>query len=247
MRYKVIDEVRGITLISMMIYHMVWDMVYIYAWDFAWFQSSGAYVWQQSICWTFILISGFCWSMGKKKWKRGLTVFGAGILISVVTMLFMPQDRIVFGVLTLLGSCMLFLIPLEQGLNRVPCWLGLGTSMILFLLFRNVNEGYLGFEKLQIQKLPETWYQNMATAYLGFPSKSFFSTDYFSVIPWIFLFLTGYFVYRLLAEKEKLQILCKFHFNIPILETVGRHSLMIYLWHQPVIYFILLIANKSIY
>ena len=107
MRYKIIDEIRGITLISMILYHGIWDLVYIFGWSIEWFRSQGAYLWQQSICWMFILLSGFCWSLGRKKWKRGLTVFGAGILISAITILIMPEERIIFGFITLLGSCML--------------------------------------------------------------------------------------------------------------------------------------------
>lgn len=30
MRYHIIDGIRGISLISMVIYHMVWDIVYIW-------------------------------------------------------------------------------------------------------------------------------------------------------------------------------------------------------------------------
>ena len=112
-RYWILDEIRGITLCSMILYHTVWDLVYIFGHNWKWFQTDAAFFWQQSICFTFILLSGFCFSLGKRKFRRGLVVFGAGVLISLVTELFMPQNRIRFGVLTLLGSCML-LIALTQ-------------------------------------------------------------------------------------------------------------------------------------
>ena len=91
-RYALLDILRGITLISMIVYHTIWDMVYIFDVDWLWFESPAAYVWQQSICWCFILLSGFCWSLGKHKLKRGLTVFIAGALVSIVTLIVIPEE-----------------------------------------------------------------------------------------------------------------------------------------------------------
>ena len=113
-RYHILDEIRGITLCSMILYHAVWDLVYMFGRDWAWYRSDFAYIWQQSICWSFILLSGFCFSLGKKKWKRGMVVFLAGVVISLVTEIFMPANRIRFGVLTLLGSSMLIMAAVES-------------------------------------------------------------------------------------------------------------------------------------
>ena len=34
--------------------------------------NNGAYIWQQSICWTFILLAGFSWHLGKKAHEKGI-------------------------------------------------------------------------------------------------------------------------------------------------------------------------------
>lgn len=237
MRYTTLDIIRGITLISMVLYHLVWDLVFIYGMNLKWYQSDLGYVWQQSICWTFILLSGFCWSMGKKKWKRGFVVFAAGFLITVVTVIFMPQQKVVFGVLTMLGSCMLLLIPFEKMLVKIPAFAGLIVSGVGFFLMRNVSRGYLGFERIRLWKLPGSLYRDSFTTYLGFPEPGFFSTDYFPLFPWVFLFLCGYFLYRVAKEKDCLLHLTKVRAGG--LELIGRHSLKIYMLHQPIIYFIL--------
>lgn len=234
-RYALLDGIRGITLLSMILYHGAWDLVYIYGVKWDWYRSAGAYVWQQSICWTFILLSGFCWSMGKRPLKRGLTVFGGGALVSLATCLFMPQNRVLFGVLTLTGSCMLLLIPLQRLFRRVPAGAGLAAGAFLFVLTRDVNEGYLGFESLRLVRLPQAWYGNLFSAYLGFPPPSFFSTDYFSLIPWFFLFACGYFLYRVLDRGGGLKG-SLLYLDFAPLGFLGRHSLFIYLLHQPVIY-----------
>lgn len=228
-----LDTLRGVTILSMVAYHACWDLVYIFGKDWAWYRSDAAYVWQQSICWTFILLSGYCWSLGRHRLKRGLMAFGGGVLVSLVTLLFMPEDPVRFGVLTLLGSAALLTIPLEPLLRRIPARAGLAGSFSLFLLLRDVNGGWLGFEGARVLALPGSLYRNLLTAYLGFPAASFYSTDYFSLLPWLFLFWTGYFLWRLRPGDRGGGP------RLPGITAMGRHSLLIYLLHQPVIYGVL--------
>nr|WP_326186133.1 heparan-alpha-glucosaminide N-acetyltransferase [uncultured Oscillibacter sp.] len=221
-----LDTLRGVTILSMIAYHACWDLVYLFGADWPWYHGTLAYIWQQSICWTFILLSGYCWPLGRRHLRRGLLAFGGGALVSAVTLLVMPEDGIFFGVLSLLGTAALVTIPLDPLLRRIPARAGLAGSFLLFLLLRDVNSGYLGFEGAHLLALPEGLYRNLFTACLGFPPAGFHSTDYFSLFPWIFLFLTGYFLYRLRRVS-----------------AMGRHSLVIYLLHQPLVYGALLALN----
>lgn len=240
MRYHTLDNLRALNLISMIAYHFSWDMVYLFGADWQWYRSEAAYIWQQSICWIFILLSGFCWSMGHRKWRRGLEVFAGGICITAVTLLFMPDERVLFGVLTCLGSCMLLMILAEEWLKRVPAKAGILVALGLFFVFRNVNEGYLGFERVRLLSLPEGWYRTLGTAYLGFPAAGFYSTDYFSILPWFFLFAAGYFLYRIVNESGKIS--CLQGKRVLWMEWLGQHSLLIYMLHQPVIYLVLMVC-----
>lgn len=245
-RYHLLDTLRGLTLISMIVYHGTWDLVYLYGVDWDWYRGIYAYVWQQSICQTFILLSGFCWSLGRRHFRRGALVFGGGVLVTVVTMLFMWEDRVIFGVLTMLGSCMLLMIPLDKLFRDRNPWIGLIASGVLFVLTRNMNRGCLGFEGWELWEIPQkvydVLYRGLFETYLGFMDpdpKVFFSTDYFSLFPWSFLFLTGYFIYQLMQrykvfEKERVKTILQF--NMPPLSFIGRHSLIIYMLHQPVLY-----------
>ena len=244
-RYVGLDAFRGCILISMILYHGVWDVVYLFGVELSWFQSSLVHIGQQSICWSFILLSGFCWSFGRTKWKRGLIVFLAGAVVTIITKLFMPESIILFGVLTMLGSSMLLMIVLDKLLGRCHPVIGLFLSFTAFVVTRNVNVGHLGFEQWKWMALPENWYANGFTTYLGFTQPGFISTDYFSVVPWIFLFMTGYFLFHLFKEKQ--WIVC---FDIDLyrglgwLSWMGRHSLLIYMLHQPVVYGALVITWK---
>lgn len=233
-RYGLLDALRGLTLVSMVLYHATWDLLNLFGVNWAWFHGPVAFLWQQSICWTFIFLSGFCVSMGRRTVGRGMQVLLAGGLVSAATLLFMPEAPILFGVLTLLGTCMLLVVPLERALNRIPAAVGLPTSALLFVLTRNINDGFFGFGTWNIAPLPEALYRNDFTAFLGFPPADFYSTDYFSLFPWCFLFLTGLFAFRLCRERNALARLT-FQRMAP-LRLLGRCALPIYLLHQPLLY-----------
>lgn len=258
-RLALLDEIRGITLINMMLYHFLWDLVYIAGIDIPWYHGREAYLWQQSICWTFIFLSGFCWSLGRRHLKRGLTVYLAGGLVTVVTLLFLPEDRVVFGVLTLIGSSMLLMIPMDKVCQTVKSRTVLVFLTVLagflFLLFLPAMNGrlgnFIGFWRGDAflqggPRLPKKLYCSWFSTYLGFPMADFYSTDYFPLIPWFFLFMTGYFFHKLCKHRLCSNNLCMHQDglsssflrknHLPPLSFIGRHSLLIYMLHQPVLY-----------
>ena len=234
-RLHLIDELRGFWLINMIIYHAIWDLVNIFHCNWQWYKSDIAFYWQQSICWSFIFISGFCWKMSRKNLKRGLLVFGGGLVITLATLLFMPGSRVIFGVLTLIGSSMLLMIPCDKVLRKVNPLVGVIISFLIFLLVYPVNDGYLGIAGQKWLMLPRELYTSMFTTYLGFPMPGFWSTDYFSIIPWFFLYMTGYFMHGVvLGERKECKVLTTS--ICPPLGFIGKHALIIYMLHQPVVY-----------
>ncbi len=234
-RCHLLDCIRGLTVLNMIAFHGIWDLVYIFGVNWNWYHGQGAYLWQQCICWSFILLSGFCSGMSRHLLRRGLTVFGLGAFITLFTALFMPEDLILFGVLTLIGSCMLIMHLIRNQIQKIPAVPGMLISFLLFGFTKHIDDGFFGFFSHKLFTLPEFLYRNYLTAYFGFPQRGFYSTDYFSLLPWIFLFLTGFFIYQAFGEKI-LSIKWK---GIGFLNFIGRHALETYALHQPVIYGIL--------
>lgn len=238
-RCALLDTLRGLTVISMVVFHAVWDLVFLFGMKWEWYFGQGAYLWQQSICCTFIVLSGFCSGIGEHTLRRGAVVFAMGAAVTLVTLVFMPEELIVFGVLTMIGSGMIIVGLLKKPLRKLPALPALAVSLLLFGFTRHVNAGYVGLWTLKLAELPGWLYQNYLTAYLGFPQPGFRSEDYFSLLPWVFLFLTGFFAYQLWGEKI-LRIRWK---GIPGLNFIGRHALEIYMVHQPAVYGILYLCS----
>ena len=72
-----------------------------------------------------------------------------------------------------------------------------------------------------------------------FERMHIFSSDYFSLFPWFFLFLSGYFLYRIVFEKGIASPLKDWKTGNVFFDFLGRHSLVFYLLHQPLLYLIL--------
>ena len=243
-RYFWIDNIRAIAMISMIIFHAVWDLVYLYGMDWEWYRSDMAFVWQQSICWTFILLSGFCWSFSKNPLKQGLIVRAGGLIVTVVTLIFSYDSRVIFGVLNLIGASALLMIPLKKWFEKMPAVAGFFAMFLLFGFTYGINDRHLGFFGLELIELPWDLYKNLFTTFLGFPEIWFYSSDYFSLLPWTFLYFAGYFLYRMWKEEKIPGANCLDR-KLPVLTWLGKHSLIIYMLHQPVIFGILEVVFRS--
>ena len=123
-RSGTLDSLRGLTLFSMIAYHLCWDLVYLRGLPWAWYNGFWAYIWQQSICCTFILLSGYCCQASRHPIRRGAISFFGGAAVSLATTLVTPEEPIRFGVLTFLGTAALLTVPLRPLLARIPPQLG---------------------------------------------------------------------------------------------------------------------------
>ena len=233
--YKNPPELRGLDLISMMLFHACWDLVFLFDMNMDWYAGMPGHLWQQTICWVFILLSGFCAPFGRHMLRRGVTVFAAGALVTAVTLVFMPGGRVIFGVLTFLGTAMLLTGVLEPLLKKVMPAVGLAVSAVLFAVCYPVGLGWVGLGGWKLM-LPQSLYANYFTAFFGFYPDWFYSADYFGLLPWLFLFWAGYYLHKAVGRRRMEPLrrpVC------PPLGWMGRHSLLLYLLHQPVIYGVL--------
>lgn len=251
-RLHMVDTLRGLAIISMIIYHTVWIMnSFGYGISTDTLYGPVCTFWERTICTSFILISGFSFSLGHHPLKNGVLTFTLGSVITLVTCIFVPQIRIIFGVLTFLGSACLIMIPInriiynsvsksdkQSRLNNIILSL---VFLVLFILFYNINKGYVGIGKLFSISLPQNLYNGYFMTFLGFLDPTFYSTDYFSLLPWIFLYFLGYFLNKVSSGTVfERKVLTK---GFAPVSFLGRHSLIIYVIHPIVIFITVYIVS----
>lgn len=233
-RYALLDELRGLDLVSMMLYHGCWDLVNLFGIQADWYYGLPGHLLGVYSVVRLLRAAGASYLAPGRTgvWGRG-ACHGSHAA-------FYAGGQSYLWLLTLLGSAMLLTGLLEKPLRHIPPAAGFAISAVLFALTRNVSAGYLGFGSLRLW-LPQTLYANCVTAYFGFYPWWFYSTDYFALLPWLFLFWAGYFLYDVVG-RQRMEPLRRS--VCPPLGWLGRHSLLLYLLHQPVIYGVLLVVFR---
>ena len=192
-RVWLIDEVRGLAILLMVVYHTFFDLVVVFGVDIPVFFSPFVQFLAILFAGLFVFISGTACHYSRNNPKRGAVCFGLGMLLTVVTLLVLPSERVLFGILHMLGVCMM-LFPLFRPLiKRLSPWVGCAACLLLFLLCYSLPDGYIGLPGLFSFRLPRMPYDAGFLFWLGFPPPGFFSSDYFPLLPWLFCFLAGAF------------------------------------------------------
>lgn len=225
-----LDALRGICILGMMVVHFVFDLN-----EFAglgltmpgWFNFCQHY---GHIL--FILISGICATLASRSFRRGVIVFCAGLLVTGVTLFmvcvlkFNRSLSIYFGILHLLGLCMI-LFPLFK---KLPVW----ALAVLGAGFVALGVWLAALEPVAVS-FPSA--QGLLLGAIGIRPAGFYSGDYFPIFPNLGWFLLGAVLGRT-AYRRRESLLPKVNadfFLLRFFRFCGRHSLWIYLLHQPVL------------
>lgn len=218
-----LDALRGLMILIMVFIHLCFDLDYFRGIDLV---KNPALQFCMDHCGvSFVILSGLCAVLGRRSVRRGLQVLGGGLIITAVTggmyLLGMADQFIViwFGVLHLLGTCML-LWPLFR---RLPTWVLAVLGAVLVALGAWAETAAFG-----------SWWLMP----LGLIPPGFSSSDYFPLLPYLGWFLLGACLGRLLYGRRQ-SLLPDFPsgaWPVRALRWCGTHSLWIYLLHQPVLY-----------
>ena len=237
-RYHFVDALRGLCITGVVLYHFLYDINIVYGRNPQWAQQLYCRIWQEGTCFIFIAMAGFVWRLGRKSsLRRGLELNALGLLIPLITLLFIPAETIWFGILNFMGCATLLMGASHRWAQRLARCLGMLAGVIAFVTCRTLPRGFWGVEGLFLLELPEAWYTQLALAPLGLPPASFTSSDYFPLLPWLGAYFFGYYLCSFLQARELLGGLL--HWRVPLLSPLGLRSLEIYLLHQPVCYGIL--------
>jgi uncharacterized membrane protein len=230
-RFWEIDILRGIAVVAMVLYHFSYDLAYFGVFGVGFFRSGLGLETGRAIGTSFIFLAGLSLTLSyrrvaerqspghnnfRKYLGRGLRIFSYGLLITLLTWIFVPREMIVFGVLHLIGASIVLAYPF-LGLRLPNVALG-ACCIVLGLYLRN-------FE------VDHTW-----LAWLGI-RPDFFMLDYWPIFPWFGVVLLGIFVGNTLygGRRKRTPRAAPSLLGIRPLSFLGRHSLPVYLVHQPIL------------
>lgn len=240
-RLPLLDEVRGLAIIAMVAYHLFYSMAFLFDMPVGLTVFNAAQAYEPLIVGVFILVSGCSSRLSRSNLKRGLWLIPCAAVVSLVTLFFTPELVIVFGILHFLALAIIifhFILPLVR---KIPPLAGFLCCVFLFAALYGLPEGYIGVPGFSV-RLPEILYRRDFLFWLGFTSPTFGSEDYFPLLPWFFLFLSGAFIGTPLAEGRAPEFMRRSYARP--LGFLGRHSLVIYLAHQPVILAVLWVVSR---
>lgn len=234
-RFWEVDALRGIAIVMMVLYHLMYDLFFFRITD-AIFANRFWFYFQRTDASLFIGLVGLSLTLsyarlkqrGKavsywKYFRRGLRIFGWGLVITLVTWLALgPRLAIRFGILHFIGVSIMLAYPFLR--FRWP-------NLLLGVLFIGVGK------YLQTQTFDLPW-----LVWLGFEPPNHYYLDYFPLIKWFGVVLFGIFAGNLLyRENGRIIRLPDLSDYLPVrvLQSLGQHSLAIYLIHQPILFAIL--------
>lgn len=220
-RIQIIDAIRGLSILLMVAYHTGYDLMAAGLMSPDVLYSPLLNVLEPFFAGLFVVLSGVSARYARHNVKRGLQVLGCALIVSVVTGFF--GTPISFGILHCLGMCMVLCGDPSVWVDKIPRkiqpFLFGGLFVLGFLLFPIVGESF--------GRVP---YLNM----FGLIGPDFGEPDYFSLVPWFFLYLFGTWVGRPIREGRFPRWF--YSFRMPVLPVIGRYTLLIYMVHQPVVY-----------
>jgi len=229
-RLKSVDTLRALAIMLMLMYHLAYDLR----------EYGGLPIDYHSPFWfsigktsalLFMFLSGFSAGLSKRPSRRGLQTLTWGMVITLITYLFMPQTYVRFGILHLLGIGMLlspFLLRLNPGI------------LLLLAIGIGLAGNWVGMNQISYP-----WLLPFGLTYKGFSS-----IDYYPLFPYPSATIVGILAYKYYqhlnpADKQHFVETYSSRANIEntliilparktrLLEDLSKHSLAIYLAHQP--------------
>ncbi|MFB6291013.1 MAG: heparan-alpha-glucosaminide N-acetyltransferase [Candidatus Bipolaricaulia bacterium] len=237
-RFEEIDVVRGVAVTLMMAYHLIFDLNMVGLVNLS-IGSGPLEVFADVTAGIFFTVVGISLYVSfvrtkrdekylvitlRKYLLRGAKIFAWGMIITLVTFLLFPNLVVLFGALQFIGVSVIigylaieFTYRWRKGIRFL--------FLVLVLVIWVLGSGYL--HGINVDHPFLIW--------IGMIPSGFQSLDYFPLFPWFSCVLGGLVVGDLLyPDGRRRSNLYKFS-NAPT-EFLGRHALIFYFAHQPIIY-----------
>lgn len=227
-----IDFLRGVSIILMVGYHALFDLS-----ELAGVRSllglpidlagSGWIVAQNFFAALFVILSGISSTLSHCNAKRALKILAVAAVVTAATYVFEPTSAIFFGILHCLAvSILMYALAFEKA-GPIAC----AAAGALVIALTAARPAVLAGAAIRFDWLLP----------FGIHSPGFASYDYFPLLPWFGVFLGGAALGKSVYARRR--SLLPRRPPATFINLAGRHSLLIYIVHQPVIMAVLYVAG----
>jgi uncharacterized membrane protein len=229
-----VDALRGVAILLMVVYHFAYDLVAYVGADIA-VRNGGWLVLQRTTATLFLFLVGVSVNLryhalarrglsdGQiflRFLRRGLWVFGWGMVITAITYVAVPFAFVIFGILHMIGTSMVLSFPFVKLRSR--------TALLVVVLLWAATS----------YPLQEAHFSFPWLLWLGFVPYNFATVDYFPLFPWFGVVLAGILFSKSFYPNFERQFALNDYSRAPLVRVAswaGSHSLAIYLIHQPIL------------
>jgi len=221
-RLLLLDLARTIALLGMVVFHFFRDLEIFGMIAPGTTLSGGWAIFARGIAGSFLFLSGVSLVLahargfrGKAWLRRFILISGAAGLVTVATYAVFPSQFVFFGILHALAAASLLGLPFLFA----PVWVPLIGAALILIASATVGRDVFASPL-------------MAWTGLGMEVRA--SLDFIPIVPWLAPFLLGVVVIRI-VDPKRFELTWPRRFPAQALAWPGRHTLAVYLLHQPVL------------
>ncbi|RYB07284.1 heparan-alpha-glucosaminide N-acetyltransferase [Lichenibacterium ramalinae] len=239
-RFVALDALRGAALCGMVVYHAAWDLSAL-GWPLPPPSASpGWTLLADTVAGTFLLLSGVGLALARPKGtgfalRRLAALAAAGLVVTAASLVVAPEAPIVFGILQCIAVANALALPLLG--RSVASRLGLAAAAALApALARSAS----------LATWPAAALDRWPGAALGLGTALPRTLDYRPLLPWLALVLLGTVLGDGMARRSPGGRPGRPPKGpVPALARLGRHSLAVYMLHQPILYGVLMAVSPG--
>ena len=228
-RYPAVDIARGIAIVMMFVFHFTFDLRFYGVVNIDFIHDPFWKNFRFVIVSSFLLLVGISLHLATRNGlnirrynRRLLLIISYALLVSLGSYLMFPESFIYFGILHFIAVASV----IGLWFTRFY-WTNIFTGLVIVIatnLFHNEI------------------FNHIALQWIGFMTHLPYTEDYVPLAPWFGIVLIGIFVGKLIFNQQDEPAFLARPLHNPfarLLAFSGRHSLHIYLLHQPVFFGIL--------